>query len=93
MKVLPLRASFAFRAGEPVRISEQQGSRMQPRRELEAYLLYKIRTGLQLRTSVSNALGEDDLSESSYQDSRGTSRNWSRNPRSARLQANLDIKF
>jgi len=86
-------ASFAYRAGGPVRISEQQGSRMQARRELEAYVLYKIRTGLQLRTSVSNALGEDDLTESLYQDSRGTSQSWGRTPRSARLQANLEVKF
>jgi outer membrane receptor for ferrienterochelin and colicin len=86
-------ASFAFRTGGPVRISEQQTSWMRVRRDLEAYLLYKISTGLQLRTSVNNALGEDERSASRYQDSLGTSQSWSRNPRSARVQANLEIKF
>lgn len=86
-------ASFAFRTGGPVRISEQQTSWTWVRRDLEAYLLYKISTGLQLRTSVSNALGEDDRSASRYDDSLGTSQSWSRNPRSARVQANLEMKF
>ncbi len=86
-------ASFAFRTGGPVRVSEQQTSWMRVRRELEAYLLYKISPGLQLRTSVNNALGEDDRSASRYQDSQGASQSWSRNPRSARVQANLEIKF
>lgn len=86
-------ASFAFRRGGPVRVSEQQTSWMRLRRDVDAYVLYKISAGLQLRTSVSNLLGEDERSASRYQDSLGTSQSWSRNPRSARVQANLEIKF
>lgn len=86
-------ASFAYRAGGPVRISEQQFGRLQQRRELEAYLLYKVRTGVQLRLAVSNALGEDTLGESRYQDLNGTSQTTSRGPGSPRLQANLELKF
>ncbi|CAN7437613.1 TonB-dependent receptor [Pseudoduganella sp. LjRoot289] len=86
-------ASFSFRAGGPVRVSEQQSSRLQARRELEAYLLYKIRTGLQLRLAVNNALGQDNLSDSRYQDANGASQTWSRAPASARVQANLEMKF
>jgi outer membrane receptor protein involved in Fe transport len=86
-------ASLSYRQGGAVRISEQQSSRLQGRRELEGYLLYKIRTGYQLRLAVSNALGEDNLSDSQYLDSNGGSRTWTRSPGSARYQANLEMKF
>ncbi|WP_177307120.1 TonB-dependent receptor plug domain-containing protein [Pseudoduganella namucuonensis] len=86
-------ANLAVRAGGPVRVSEEQRSRMQARRELELYLLYKIGTGLQLRSGVSNALGEDTLGDTSYEDGRGTSRSWSRGPGSAKLQVNLEMKL
>jgi outer membrane receptor protein involved in Fe transport len=86
-------ASLSYRQGGAVRISEQQSSRLQGRRELEGYLLYKIRTGYQLRLAVSNALGEDNLGDSQYLDSNGGSRTWTRSPGSARYQANLEMKF
>lgn len=86
-------ANFALRAGGPVRISEEQSKRMQVRRELEAYLLYKVRAGLQLRTAVSNALAEDTIDDSRYADTHGTSRILTRNPGSLRLQVNLEMKF
>jgi len=86
-------ASLSYRQGGPVRISEQQSSRLQGRRELEGYLLYKIRTGYQLRLGVSNALGEDNLGDSQYLDSNGGSRTWTRSPGSARFSANLEMKF
>ncbi|SFU82996.1 TonB-dependent receptor plug domain-containing protein [Pseudoduganella namucuonensis] len=86
-------ASFSYRAGGSVRVSEQQFGWLQQRRELEAYLLYKVRTGVQLRLAVSNALGEDNLSQSRYQDLSGTSQTWTRSPGSPRLQANLELKF
>lgn len=86
-------ASFSYRAGGPVRISEQQSTRLQRRRDLECYLLYKIRTGVQLRMTVSNALGEDSLGDSRYEDINGVNQTWSRTPASARFQANLELKF
>ena len=86
-------ASFAYRAGGPTRISEQQFGYLQQRRELEAYVLYKIRTGLQLRAAVSNALGEDNLGQSRYVDSRSITQSYARNPASPRFQANLEVKF
>lgn len=85
--------SFAFRAGGPVRISEQQSARMQLHRDLEAYVLYKFTPGLQLRVAVSNALGEDNRTESRYDDSSGSSQTFTSSPRSPRLQANLEIKL
>lgn len=86
-------ASLAYRGGGMVRQSEQQFNRLQGRRELEAYCLYKIRTGVQLRLAVANALGEDNRSESRYVDVNGTSENRSWSQGSARWQANLEMKF
>lgn len=86
-------ASFAFRQGGTVRISEQQSTRMQSYRDLEAYMLYKFKPALQLRVSVSNALGEDYRGDSRYDDAFGSSQTLSNSPRSARFQANLEVKF
>ncbi len=86
-------ASFAFRSGGPVRLSEQLSGILQTQRDLELYLLYKIRTGLQLRLAVSNALAQDRYGYSRYEDANGYNRSWSYNPGSPRLQANLEMKF
>ena len=86
-------AGFAFRDGGPVQLSEQQSRRMAVRRDLEAYGLFKIRTGVQLRVAVNNALGEDALDYTRYQDSAGISETWTRTPDSARLSANVEFKF
>jgi outer membrane receptor for ferrienterochelin and colicins len=86
-------ASLAYRAGGPVRLSAEQSRRLQGRRELEAYGLYKFSPGMQLRLAVSNALGEDNRGESRYTDRNGTSENRSWSAGSARLQANLEMKF
>ena len=86
-------ASFAFRRGGPVRISEEQRSFVLARRDLDAYLLYKFRLGLQLRMSVNNLLSEDTRTDSRYRDLSGESRTLSYSPRSPRFQANLEMKF
>jgi outer membrane receptor for ferrienterochelin and colicins len=86
-------ASLAYRGGGMVRQSVEQFIRQQGRRDLEAYWLYKIRKGLQLRLSVANALGEDNRGESRYVDVNGTSETRSWTPGSARLQANIEMKF
>ena len=86
-------ASFAFRQGGKVRISEQQSTRMQRFRDLEAYMLYKFKPELQLRVAVSNALGQDYRGDPRYDDAAGTSRTVTDTPRSPRFQANLEMKF
>ena len=86
-------ASLAFRDGGPVRVSEEQYARLFLHRELEAYLLYKFKPGMQLRFAVNNALGEDNFSASRYVDVNGTSQSRSRSRDSARFQANLELKF
>lgn len=86
-------ASLAYRGGGMVHQSVQQWMRQQGRRDLEAYCLVKVRPGLQVRLSVNNALGEDNRGESRYVDARGTSETRSWNAGSARLNANVEMKF
>ena len=85
--------NFAFRSGGEVRVSEQQTTWLQTRRDLEAYLLYKLGKGMQLRAGASNLLGQDNLEVSRYVDATGTSQTWSRSANSRRFQANLEMKF
>jgi len=86
-------ASFSYRGGGPVRISEQQSAYLQLHRELEAYLLYKLGKGVQLRVTGSNLLGEDNRGYSRYQDAKGSSESWSLNPSGRRVQLSLELKL
>lgn len=88
-----LGASLMYRAGGPVRVSEQQRTRLFRRRELDAYWLYKFQPKMQLRVGVSNALGEKLLNQSRYEDVSGRSESWGWSDDSMRLQANLELKF
>ncbi|GAB2866161.1 hypothetical protein GCM10027277_38740 [Pseudoduganella ginsengisoli] len=86
-------ASLAYRGGGPVRISDEQFVRQYRRRDVEAYWLYKVHAGLQVRLSASNLLGDDNDSLSRYVDRSGTSETRSWSPGSARLGANVEMKF
>jgi outer membrane receptor for ferrienterochelin and colicin len=86
-------ASYAFRKGGLVRISEQQYRLQRQHRDVEGYALYKIRKGLDLRVTVNNALGEDNLEYSRYVDLNGSSENWMRTFASPMLRMNLEMKF
>jgi len=86
-------ANFNYRGGGAVRVSEQQSTQLFRWRELEMYLLYKFRPGVQVRLAVNNALGEDTRGYSRYSDINGTSESWSRSYDSPRFQANLELKF
>ena len=86
-------ANYAFLAGGPVQISQEQSSHLQTRRVLDCYLLYKIRPGVQLRTGVKNALGEDNLSEGRYADAQGVSRTWNWTRGSPKFLVNLEVKL
>jgi outer membrane receptor for ferrienterochelin and colicin len=84
--------SLACRAGGNVRMSREESTHLQARRDVDAYVQVTPRKGLDLRLSLANALGEDTLEESRYQDAAGTSATWSRRPASPELRLNLSIK-
>ena len=86
-------ASFAYRDGGLVRVSQAQFEWRQRHRELEAYALFKVRQGLDLRLAAGNVLGEDERTRSRYVDASGSNETWLRRPASPSLQLNLEMKF
>ncbi len=90
---LTMGSSLSWQKGGWVRISEAQTQFQQTRRDLDAYVLYKFNPRYQLRVSASNILGMDNPSDRLYQDASGTSRETGFSPGSARVGANLEMKF
>ena len=86
-------ASYAFKNGGPVRISENLGSYTSVRRELDMYAAWKFSAMFQLRVAVSNALGQDYINDSTYSDRFGSSRTRSVNPGPTAARATLEMKF
>jgi outer membrane receptor protein involved in Fe transport len=86
-------ASLALRSGGPVRISTEQSTRLQARRDLEAYLLYKVSPTVQLRFTAKNLLARDTESYSRYADSNGVSQNWGRSDNTRECALNLELKL
>lgn len=86
-------ASLALRSGGPVRISTEQSTRLQARRDLEAYLLYKVSPTVQLRFTAKNLLARDNENYSRYADSNGVSQNWGRSDNTREWALNLELKL
>ncbi|CDG82606.1 tonB-dependent Receptor Plug domain protein [Janthinobacterium agaricidamnosum NBRC 102515 = DSM 9628] len=86
-------ASFSYRNGGAVRITENQRSWSTPRRDLEVYGVWKFDPKNQLRIAVSNLLAQDYASDSSYTDASGTLRRHSVSPGSAQVRATMEMKF
>ena len=64
-----------------------------PRRDLEAYLLWKFAPKDQLRLAASNLLSQDFYTERAYTDANGTAvRAW-RSPASPSVRLTLEMKF
>jgi outer membrane receptor for ferrienterochelin and colicins len=85
--------NLAYRRGGPVRMSQEQSILLQADRALDGYVQYSPRKGLDLRLSVGNALGTDDLGYTRYRDASGTSETWTRDARSLELRLNVGVKF
>lgn len=90
---LSLGASMAFQEGGWVRVSEQQSTLQQTRRNLDAYALWKFDARFQLRLALTNILGMDQTSQSAYADASGTSRETSFQRGAMRTGLNLEMKL
>jgi outer membrane receptor protein involved in Fe transport len=87
-------ASFAWKQGGLVRISERQTSVLQTRRDLEAYALYKFNPKQQLRVALSNILGQDFVSQNSFvEEGRGLVERRTRFKGGPNVRATLEMKF
>jgi outer membrane receptor protein involved in Fe transport len=92
---LPLTTggSFSFQSGGPVRVSQNQYAYTIPKRSLDLYALWKFSPKNQLRVSVSNALHQDNYSESTYADASGSLRDGTVTPTTAVARALMEMKF
>jgi outer membrane receptor for ferrienterochelin and colicins len=87
-------ASFAYKGGGQVRLSEQQVSYLMVRRDLEAYALFKFNPQQQLRVALSNLLGQDFVNRSSFlEQERGLVVRDTRFVSGPSLRATLELKF
>lgn len=90
---MTMGVNFALRRGGDVRISQEQSGRLQTRRDLDVYVQYAVRKGIDFKISVNNALGVDTRTYSRYQDAQGISESWSRTPSSPAVRMNVGIQF
>lgn len=87
-------ASFAYKQGGTVRVSERQTSFIVPRRELEAYALYKFTPRQQLRVALSNLLGQDFVNRGSFvEEGRALVVRETRFKAGPSVRATLELKF
>ncbi|MGJ9419556.1 TonB-dependent receptor plug domain-containing protein [Massilia sp. CMS3.1] len=87
-------ASFAYKQGGQVRISDRQTSTIIARRDLEAYALYKFNPKQQLRVALSNILGQDFVNRGSFAEvGRGLVVRESRFKAGPSVRATLELKF
>ncbi len=86
-------ASYSFRNGGPVRVSENQDVYTTPRRDLEMYALWKFDPKNQLRVGLTNLLAQDYISENTYTDASGSVRRRTTTPGEAQVRLTMEMKF
>ena len=88
-------ASYSFRNGGPVRVSDTQAVYTTPRRDLEMYGLWKFDAKNQLRVGLTNMLAQDYINEATYTylDGRGASRRRTFTPGETLVRATMEMKF
>jgi len=91
--VLSGGASFAYRSVGRVQLSDTLSSWGVPRRDLDAYLLWKFAPKDQLRFSATNLLSRDFHSERVFTDDTGVSRRIWNSPASPTLRVMLELKY
>jgi len=91
--VLSGGASFAFRANGRTQLSPTLASTSIPRRELDAYVLWKITPKEQLRLAANNLLSQDFHSERGYTEAGGQSRRTWESPASPSVRLTLELRY
>ncbi|MFC5481127.1 TonB-dependent receptor plug domain-containing protein [Massilia suwonensis] len=87
-------ASFVWKQGGLVRISDRQTATLQTRRDLEATALYKFNPKYQLRVALSNLLGQDFVNQGSFlEEGRGLVERETRFKAGPSVRATLELKF
>jgi outer membrane receptor protein involved in Fe transport len=90
---LTIGASFSFRSGGHVRVSEQRSERLSPRRVLDAYALWKLAPGTQVRLSVADVLRQTRVNGVDYADASGSTSLTRRSQPRLSVRAALELAF
>lgn len=85
--------SFAFQNGGPVRQSITQSTYSSARRNLEAYVMWKLGAQHLFRIYASNILGQKDFNDRKYQDDMGTLRRTGIYPNRPAVRITLEKKL
>jgi outer membrane receptor for ferrienterochelin and colicins len=88
-------ASYSFRTGGPVRISDTQSAYSTARRDLEMFAVWKFDPKNQLRVGLTNLLAQDYVTENSYTfvKTGGAVRRTTTTPGEAQLRLTMEMKF
>jgi outer membrane receptor for ferrienterochelin and colicins len=86
-------ASYAFKNGGPVRISQNQMAYQSVRRDIDMFALWKFNPQYQLRMALSNVLRQDFINSGSYTDKNGSVTRTSISPGKMIARATLEMKF
>jgi outer membrane receptor protein involved in Fe transport len=90
----PVSGSFSFQNGGPVRISQNQYAYAGVKRSLDLYGLWKFTPKVQLRTSLSNTLRQDNVAAATYVSSDGSRlTDTTITPTMLQVRAMLETKF
>lgn len=85
--------SYSYRAGGDVRISSTQTAFLTAKRDLDAYVLWKMTPKVQWRLTMSNILKPKSINENGYIDQFGSSRTSTETPSKMNLRAGVEYKF
>ena len=87
-------ASYSFKNGGPVRLSDTQSLWTSPRRDLEMYGLWKFSPKNQLRVGLSNILAQDFVNQNTFiDDDLSSVRRTTDTPGEAILRVTMEMKF
>lgn len=86
-------SSYTFKSAGEVRTSTTQSRYQTPKREVEAYVLWKYTPKTQFRLTLANILQQDAYSLNNFRDANGSSVQTSTTPSEISVRANLELKF
>ena len=86
-------ASYSFKSGGQVQISEKQGVYGSARRDLELYALWKYDAKNQIRLGVTNVLAQDQINQTTYLEGGRILKSYSVSPGATMFRATAEMKF
>jgi outer membrane receptor for ferrienterochelin and colicins len=86
-------SSYTFKSAGEVRTSVTQSRYQTPKRDVEAYVLWKYSPKTQFRLTLANILRQDAYNLNNFRDANGSSVQTSTTPSELNVRANIELKF